>query len=98
MHSKIHINQHVIRSNNKLGGDDPHDPVVTIKGYRTASHKSHCDNTYGHEVEILDPAGTVVARVRYRPSNPLPCGAKVWIETDCTVRPVLWPDRLPPKT
>jgi hypothetical protein len=33
-------------------------------------------------VEILGKDGEVVAKIIYRPDNPLSCGAKVWIETD----------------
>jgi len=57
---------HVIRSNKKNGTNDP---VITVKTYKS--------NTYGHEVEILGKS-----KVVYNPKNPLPCGARVWIETD----------------
>ena len=93
MHHKIHINQHNIRGNAKHGHRTP---VVTIKGYRTAAHRTHCQNIYAHEAEILDPEGRVVARLRYSPECPLPCGAKVWLETDYTVRAVVWPDPAAP--
>ena len=63
--TKIHINQHVIKSNHKTG---KRDPVITCKTYK--------ENNYYTEVEILGPC-----KVIYRPDNPLPCGAKVWIET-----------------
>ena len=69
MKKKIHINMHVIRSNKKNGTNDP---VITVKTYKS--------NTYGHEVEILGKS-----KVVYNPKNPLPCGARVWIETDCDV-------------
>jgi len=61
----IHINQHVIRKNNKTG---EREPVITCKTYK--------DNTYCHEVTINGPC-----RVIYSPDKPLSCGAKVWIET-----------------
>lgn len=61
----IHVNQHVIRANAKTG---KHDPVLTVKTYK--------DNRYAHEVAINGPS-----RVVYSPDKPLPCGARVWIET-----------------
>lgn len=67
---KIHINKHVINSNNKTG---ERKPVVTIKCNKT--------NIYGHEVIIYDNKENEIARVVYRPDKPLNCGAVVWIET-----------------
>lgn len=61
----IHVNQHVIRSNQKTGAREP---VITVKQGKK--------NTYTHEVEILGPS-----RVVYSPDKPLSCGARVWIET-----------------
>ena len=66
----IHVNQHVIRSNNKTG---ERKPVITAKTSK--------DNRYGHEVAILDEKGAIVATIIYRPDQPLACGARVWIET-----------------
>lgn len=71
MKTIIHVNQHVIKSNSKTGNREP---VLTCKTYK--------DNKYASEVEILDKNGEVVARVIYKPDNPLSCGAKVWIETN----------------
>ena len=70
MKKTIHINQHKIKSNRK---HDMCEPVITCKTYK--------DNQYGHEVEILDTQGNVVAKVIYRPEKPLSCGAHVWLET-----------------
>ena len=67
---RIHVNQHHIRENKKTGSRKP---VVTVKEYDS--------NLYGHEVDILDGFGNVLATVVYRPDNPLSCGARVWIET-----------------
>ena len=69
MPTRIHINQHIIRSNKKNGTNEP---VITVKRGKT--------NTYCHGVEIHGPA-----RVLYRPDCPLSCGARVWIETDAPV-------------
>jgi hypothetical protein len=69
MKKKIHINQHVIKANAKKGEINP---VITVKTYK--------DNTYGHEVYVDGPCV-----IKYNPYKPLPCGAKVWIETDAVV-------------
>ena len=69
MKTKIHINQHVIKSNHK---NNKRDPVITVKTYKS--------NNYGHQVDILGPS-----KVIYSPDKPLPCGAKVWIETEAEV-------------
>jgi hypothetical protein len=52
MKKRIHVNQHVIRSNKK---NNENNPVITVKTYQ--------DNVYGNEVQILGES-TVV----YRPN------------------------------
>lgn len=74
----IHVNQHRIRSNHKMGRTEP---VLTVKTYNT--------NDYAHEAEILDAEGNVAAKVVYSPNKPLSCGARVWIETMNDVRTVV---------
>ena len=69
MKTRIHINQHVIKFNQKHGTNKP---VITVKTYK--------DNNYAHEVDILGES-----KVIYRPDKPLSCGAKVWIETNSEV-------------
>ena len=69
MKTVIHVNQLVIRRNNKTG---ERNPVLSCKTYK--------DNTYCHEAEITGPC-----RVVYSPDKPLGCGARVWIETDSEV-------------
>ena len=69
MKTRIHINQHVIKSNHK---NDRREPVITVKNYKS--------NTYAHEVHIDGPS-----KVIYSPDKPLSCGARVWIETDSEV-------------
>lgn len=66
MKKRIHINQHKIRSNKKNGTKEP---VITVKTSKS--------NDYAHEVKIEGPS-----KVVYSPDKPLPCGARVWIETD----------------
>jgi hypothetical protein len=75
MKTIIHVNQHIIKANRKTGEQKP---VLTCKTYK--------ENVYGKEVEILDSNGNVVAKVIYRPDNPLSCGAHVWIETHNEIR------------
>lgn len=70
MKTIIHVNQHIIKSNRKHGEENP---VLTVKSYK--------DNKYTHEAVILGDDGEEVARVVYRPSKPLSCGAHCWIET-----------------
>jgi hypothetical protein len=70
--TRIHVNQHRIRSNIKR--DEP-EPVLTVKTYKS--------NVYAFEVEVLGPS-----RIVYRPDKPLPCGARCWIETDADVEVV----------
>ena len=66
MKTRIHVNQHKIRSNKKY---DLNEPVITVKTSKS--------NTYGHEVEVLGPS-----KIIYSPDKPLSCGARVWIETE----------------
>ena len=71
MKTVIHVNQHIIKSNSKTNSIEP---VITVKTYKS--------NQYGNNVDILDEFGFVVATIKYSPNAPLPCGAKVWIETE----------------
>jgi hypothetical protein len=66
MKKKIHINQHIIKSNKKNGMEEP---VITVKTSKS--------NTYANEVEIFGKSKLI-----YSPNKPLSCGARVWIETD----------------
>ena len=66
----IHVNQHVIKKNNKTG---ERKPVITVKTYK--------DNRYAKEVYVDGPC-----KIIYSPDKPLSCGAKVWIETQANVR------------
>jgi len=66
MKKRIDINQHKIRSNKKNGTKEP---VITVKTSKS--------NDYAHEVKIEGPS-----KVVYSPDKPLPCGARVWIETE----------------
>ena len=69
MKKRIHVNQHIIRSNKK---NNERKPVLTVKTYKS--------NNYCYEAIITGPC-----KVIYSPDKPLSCGAKVWIETDSEV-------------
>ena len=62
---RVHVNQHVIRANQRQG---ERVPPLRVKLAR--------ENVPAHEVVIEGPC-----RVVYRPDKPLSCGARVWIET-----------------
>ena len=66
---RIHINQHLIRKNQKTG---ERNAVISCKTYK--------ENIYSNSVEILGPS-----KVVYSPDKPLSCGARVWIETTSEV-------------
>ena len=70
MKTRIHVNQHIIKSNRKNKEDKP---VLTVKTYKS--------NTYAREVEIQGHS-----KVIYSPNHPLSCGAEVWIETENEVK------------
>lgn len=64
MRTRIHVNQHNIRSGRG--------PVLTVKDYKRNRKGS---------TAVIRMGGMEVARIVYRPQNPLPCGAKCWVET-----------------
>ncbi|MGD1805554.1 hypothetical protein ACP6PL_08955 [Dapis sp. BLCC M126] len=72
--TKIHVNQHKIKSNSKRIKYDPQMtleqliPVITSKQGRR--------NDMGYQMEIHGPC-----RIVYKPYEPLDCGAHLWIET-----------------
>jgi len=69
--TRIHVNQHAIKRNNK----NPRfpEPVITVKTYNS--------NDYAFTAVIKDKDGNEAARIIYSPDKPLSCGARVWIET-----------------
>lgn len=75
MKSKIHINQHNIRSNKTKGTNLP---VITIKQGRT--------NTYCNEVEILGPSKIIYGGEGCDAKPLLSCGARVVIETESEIK------------
>jgi hypothetical protein len=66
---RIHVNQHIIRANQKRGARDA---PITVKTYRS--------NIRAHRVAIHGPSQLV-----YSPDHPLPCGARLWLETEAHV-------------
>jgi hypothetical protein len=66
----IHVDQAVIRRNRKLGTNEPPVIVRNYKGSRRVQ-----------TAEILGPA-----TICHSPHKPLPCGARVWIETQSEVK------------
>ena len=79
---RIHVSQPAIRENLKKAkqGERGYDPVITVK--------RGDQNVYGHEVQILDKEGNVIAVVMQPEDRQLSCGARVWIETYAPVRVV----------
>lgn len=73
--TRIHVNQHNIRSNKTSGTDLP---VITIKRGKT--------NTYCNEVEILGPSRIIYSGSGCDANPLLSCGARVVIETESEVR------------
>jgi hypothetical protein len=74
MKSKIHINQHHIRSNKTKGTDLP---VITIKQGKK--------NTYCNEVEILGPSKIIYGGHGTDAKPLMSCGARVVIETESEI-------------
>ncbi|MBS9769617.1 MAG: hypothetical protein MK289_23320 [Trichodesmium sp. ALOHA_ZT_67] len=72
--TKIHVNQHFIKVNAKRINEDPLMtpdqliPVITLKQTNR--------NDMGYQM-VLDGQ----CRIVYKPYEPLPCGAHLWIET-----------------
>ncbi len=75
MKTKIHVNQHNIRSNKTKGTELP---VITVKQGRK--------NTYCNEVEILGPSKVTYAGFGTETKPLLSCGARVIIETEAEVK------------
>jgi len=66
----IHVNQHVIKANRIYGENNP---ALTVKDYK--------QNRKCHTASILGPS-----TIKHSPHKPLPCGARVWIETQSEVK------------
>ena len=66
---RIHVNQHHLRANRKDGGNRPVFTIQTSKGPVYADH-----------VDIKGESSLV-----FQPEKPLPCGARIWVETRAQV-------------
>ena len=74
MITRIHVNQHNIRSNKTKGTNLP---VITIKQGKT--------NTYCNEVEILGPSRVIYSGPGCDSKPLMSCGARVVIETESEI-------------
>lgn len=70
MLKRIHVNQHIIKSNVRNGRSDP---PISVKTYR--------ENLRAHHVTIDGPSEVI-----YRPDRPLACGARLWVETQAALQ------------
>lgn len=78
MRTIIHVHQQVIASNRKHGTNDP---PLTVKTYASKSrHAKPVKSRRAATAEILGPSLVI-----HSPHDPLPCGARVWIETESEV-------------
>lgn len=69
MKTILHVDQATIKRNRKNGANEP--PLI-VRTYRGAQR--------AHTVKINGPC-----ELKHAPHKPLPCGARVWIETLATV-------------
>lgn len=74
MRQVVHVNQQTIAKNRRDGTALP--PIIA-RTYKGAEHAS--------EMELRLPDGTAVGKFVYRPHDPLPCGARLWLELDTDV-------------
>lgn len=66
----LHVAQGTIAANRKNGTNEP---AIIVRNYQGAKR--------AHEVELVHD-GNVVGRFIYRPHDPLPCGARLWFESE----------------
>lgn len=74
---RIHVNQNNIKKNAKHG---TREPVITVKVYADEDKVTPRRNVYGFDVSVKG-----ITDFKYRPDDPLSCGAKLWAETWNTV-------------
>ena len=74
MKKRIHVNRHHVAYNKKHRNDPDFTPrpPITVKTYKGSTPTDY--------VRIVGDAKLV-----YQPSNPLSCGAEIWIETDSDI-------------
>ncbi len=72
--TRIHVNQHFIKANGKRIKKDPEmtpDQLIPVISLKQTNR-----NDMGYQMEIHGSC-----RIVYKPYDPLPCGAHLWIET-----------------
>lgn len=67
----IHINPNKIRDNMRTFDSERQHVILVQTDFHAYT---------GDEIEIKGPS-----KIIYRPHKPLPCGARVWVETDADV-------------
>ncbi|WP_051504145.1 hypothetical protein [Sphingomonas jaspsi] len=72
MKQVLHVAQCAIAANRKRT-DGELEPPIIVRNYKGAKR--------AHEVELVVD-GQVVGKFVYRPHDPLPCGARLWLESD----------------
>lgn len=85
MKQLLHVAQCAIAANRKDGGFRA--PIIT-RNYKGSER--------AHEVELVVD-GKVVGKFIYSPHKPLPCGARLWLESDSDVlelRPIIFDEQL----
>lgn len=75
MRQVVHVNQQAIARNRRR--PDGFEPPIIARTYKGVKH--------GFQMNLQLPDGTVVGQFVYRPHNPLPCGARLWLELDTNV-------------
>lgn len=78
----IVVNRHKVKANRR---NDTCEPPIRVSDSRSGKGR------YVHSIEI--PPGSIIV---YEPTNPLPCGATVWIETPDETRKRIGGTRLNP--
>jgi hypothetical protein len=74
----VHVSQTKIRHNSQQGDNQP--CVIVVKDEEL---------DFAHELVIYGQDGKEAARVVYRPYDPLPSEAVVWVETDNDVKMIV---------
>lgn len=78
MRTIIHVHQQVVATNRKHGTNEP---PLTVKTFASdAWNAKPVSLRRAHEAVVSGPC-----RIVHSPHRPLPCGARVWIETESEV-------------
>ena len=78
MRTIIHVHQQLIAINRKNGTNEP---PLTVKTFASNARTARpVTSRRAHEALVTGPC-----RIVHSPHQPLPCGARVWIETESEV-------------